>query len=292
MRPLATLSVLLASTFAFAQSPAEKAATLEFVHSLYDPVTGGYRVTRNGKPSLRACNGAAKAVKYLGGDLPDRAKTAAFVMTCFDPATGGFAEPGSKPDVAITSIGVMAAVELGVPKDKFARAMAYLQSNAKTFEDVRIGAAAVEAWGVKDCPFDLKPWLATAREFGIQKGLDPKDGGARLIGSLVAMQMRLKQPVHAPVSPRKFLPEGQREDGGWGKAGEVGSDAETTYRVMRACRLLYEKPTNSVKVREFFAKCRNADGGYGTKPGEPSSLSGVYYAAVVGHWLDELDKVK
>lgn len=290
MRLFVSFFVLLVPTFAAAQTPAEKAATLKFVGSLYDPTTGGYKVTPDGKPSLRACNGAAKAVKYLGGELPDRAKTAAFVMSCYDPATGAFAEPGGKPDVAITSIGVMAAVELGVPKEKYAKAVDYLKANAKTFEDVRIGAAAVEAWGVKDCPFDLTPWLNVARDFGTQKGLDPKNGGARFVGSLVAMQLRLKQPVHSPVDPRKFLREGQRDDGGWGKVGEAGSDAETTYRVMRACALLYEKPRDPAKAREFFAKCRNADGGYGTKPGEASSLSGVYYAAIVGHWLDELDK--
>ena len=77
-----------------------------------------------------------------------RTKTehAAFVLTCFDPKTGGFAEPGGKPDVPTTSIGVMAAAELGIPKEKYAKSMDYLKENAKTFEEVRIGAAAVEAW--------------------------------------------------------------------------------------------------------------------------------------------------
>ena len=84
------------------------------------------------------------------------------MLKCYDPKTGGFAEPGGKPDVTITSIGVMAAMELGIPKEKFAKAMDYLKENAKTFEDVRIGAAAVEAWGVKDCPFKFDEWMKIA----------------------------------------------------------------------------------------------------------------------------------
>jgi hypothetical protein len=169
--------------------------------------------------------------------------------------------------------------------------MDYLKANAKTFEDVRIAGAAVEAWGVKHCPFDLRPWLDLAREFGLQKCLDAKNGGARTIGSIVALQLRLGKPVEVPVDAMKFLRDGQREDGGWGKAGEAGSDAETTYRVMRAFILLNEAPPRDlVKVRDFVKKCRNADGGYGVKPGEPSTLSGVYYAVVVGRWIAHLGK--
>ena len=116
------------------------------------------------KPMLRATNGAVRALKYLGFPLlnTEREKHAAFVLKCYDPKTGAFAEPGGKPDVAITSIGVMAAMELGIPKEKFAKAMDYLKENAKTFEEVRIAAAAVEAWGVKDCPFKLDEWFKIA----------------------------------------------------------------------------------------------------------------------------------
>src|SRR5947208_3904058 len=197
MRFLPALLVLLAPAAA-AQRPAEKSATLKFVASLYDPATGGYKVTPDGKPSLRACNGAAKAVKYLGGELPDRAKTAAFVMSCYNPATGAFAEPGAKPDVAVTSIGVMAAIELGVPKEKFAKAMDYLKANAKTFEDVRIAAAAAEAWGVKDCPFDLAPWFKVGSNELLEeyRNPGPPDNRTRRRASAVALVVRLGYPFH------------------------------------------------------------------------------------------------
>ena len=105
------------------------------------------------------------------------------MLSCYDPKTGAFAEPGGKPDVTITSIGVMAAAELGIPHEKYAKAMDYLKENAKTFEEVRIGAAAVEAWGVKDCPFKLDEWFEIARkEFAERNGEPAGDGGARAIG--------------------------------------------------------------------------------------------------------------
>ena len=83
------------------------------------------------------------------------------------------------------------------------------------------------------------------------------------------------------------LQAGQRPDGGFGKAGEKGSDGETTYRVMRAFHLLKENPKDVAKLKGFFAKCHNADGGYGVAPGQPSTVSGTYYAAAVSRWLQE-----
>src|SRR5438093_1006298 len=80
-----------------------------------------------------------------------------------------------------------------LPSVSFAQTeeMVYRKENATTFEEVRIGAAAVEAWGVKDCPFDLKPWQEIA-----VKDVNPKlpainNGGARVIGSVTAFTLRL-----------------------------------------------------------------------------------------------------
>ncbi|MGO9416384.1 MAG: prenyltransferase/squalene oxidase repeat-containing protein [Syntrophobacteraceae bacterium] len=47
-----------------------------------------------------------------------------------------------------------------------------------------------------------------------------------------------------------------------------------------------EKP-DAAKLRAFVAKCRNADGGYGVMPGQKSTGSGTYFAAIILHWLDE-----
>ena len=40
-------------------------------------------------------------------------------------------------------------------------------------------------------------------------------------------------------------------------------------------------------VRSFVAKCRNSDGGYAAAPGQPSSVNGTYFAAIILHWLKE-----
>lgn len=289
MRFRLALLVCVVPAVASAQTADERAATIKYALSLRDPATGAYKVTPDGKPSLRACNGAVKAIKYLGGTLPEPGKTAAFVLSCYDPKTGAFAEPGGKPDVAITSIGVMAAVELGIPKEKYAKAMDYLKENAKTFEEVRIGAAAVEAWGVKGAPFDLGPWFSIAEKHFTALGYSPpKEDGARESGSLAAMWLRLGKPVGQYMP--QTLRNGQREDGGWGKGKGKLSDLESTYRVMRALHLLKEKPKDVAALRKFLSSCRNADGGYGVTPGAPSSMSGVYYATIVSKWLDDMEK--
>jgi prenyltransferase beta subunit len=215
-------------------------------------------------------------------------------MSCHDPKTGGFADaPGGKPDVPLTAVGVMAAIELEVPKEKFRKAMDYLKDNAKTFEDVRIGAAAVEAWGVKDCPIDWKPWVPIAIKT-LTTSMDgsggPVGGGAVDCASPLAMLYRLGLRQNKVDREVAYLRDGQWTDGGWIRAGQKSSDLDATYRVMRAFYLLKEKPKDVAKLREFIAKCRNADGGYGVKPGEKSTVGGVYYAAIVTRWLDEMEK--
>ena len=299
------LALLLLPTASFAQTKEmvdeveRKLAAIKFVLSVQNP-DGGFAPNAvpasEGLPSsLRATSAAVRALKYLSGKpakeaVPNADKTAAFVMSCFDPGTGGFADtPKGKPDVTLTSVGVMAAVELEIPKDKFRKAMDYLKKNAKSFEDVRIGAAAVEAWGVKDCPFDLKPWLASAAAQTKDELPGVKDGGARLLGSVAAMTLRLGAPVarQEQLAITDLLQAGQRDDGGWGKKDAKASDLETTYRVMRAFVLLKAKPADAAKLRAFVGKCRNADGGSGTAPGEKSSVGGVYFATIVTKWLDE-----
>lgn len=278
-------SAVVAQTKDIDEAIKARAAAVKWVSAREVP-TGGFALTaKDTKPGLRSTSGAARALRYLGAEVPNKDAHAAFVLSCFDPTTGGFAEPGGKPDVTITAVGVMAAAELGVPKEKYAKAMEYLKANAKSFEDVRIGAAAVEAWGVKDCPFKLDDWfLIAATDAGTKLLASATDGGARDVASVNAMYLRLGK---AGVNTAHILPhlqDGQRADGGWGKKGEKDSDIETTYRVMRAFYLLNEQPKNLPKLREFVARHQNADGGYATKPGGASSMSGAYYAAIVSNW--------
>jgi hypothetical protein len=302
--------LLLFPTISFAQTKEmvesverklAKQRTAKWILELEAPEGGFYLAPRDPKsdaapkPLLRATNGAVRALKYLGSPLlaSENEKHAKFVLRCYDPKTGAFAELGGKPDVAITSIGVMAAAELGIPHEKYAKAMDYLKANARTFEEVRIGAAAVEAWGVKDCPFDMKPWLAImAKDVGGK--LPPiQSGGARVLGSVTAFTLRLgiQQPSDTP--PEKLaaaMDRGQLPDGGWAREGAKDSDVESTYRVMRAYMLLKQKPKDVNKLRAFIESHRNEDNGYATRPGDKSTMSGVYYASIVTHWLDEMEK--
>ena len=280
---LTTLALLIAAT-----APAQEAKpeTVKYVLALQDPATGGFKVTPAGKPSLRACNGGVKALKALGQPVPEFDKVKAFVTSCYDAKAGTFAEPGGKPDVAINAVGVMIALDLGLPREKFAGAMTYLKDNAKSFEEVRIAAAAVEAWGVADCPFSLDGWLKTAA--------DTTATDARTAASVLAMCLRLGKPSPNGVVQLAAITGGQNADGGWGVAGAAGSDLETCYRVVRALRLARADGRTATaelaRVRTFLAKCQNPDGGYGVKPGEPSSMSGVYYAVVIEKFLGDLAK--
>jgi prenyltransferase beta subunit len=314
MRSMLSLLVLFIPSFALAQAPdsaARKKETLKWTLELQDP-NGGFYMTakepgKEAKPGLRATSAAVRAIKYLGAEIPNKEKHTAFVLSCFDPKSGGFSEPGGKPDVAVTSIGVMAAAELGIPKEKYAKAMDYLKENAKTFEDVRIGAAAVEAWGVKDCPFKLNEWEKIGfgfmkENFRDLKDLNPNnvsdilgDGVSRNIGSYVAFALRLglidsEQQKKSAFFNNLSLKGGQRSDGGWNKRGEEDSDIESTYRVMRALMLLKTSPRDMKALRKFIESHRNKDGGYATKPGDNSSAGGTYYAVIILKWLDEMEK--
>lgn len=280
MRHLVLTIAFLLPSFAAAQTP----TALKYVAGLQDADTGAFKLNAKAQPSLRATSAAVRATKYLGGELAHKDKAAAFVLSCYDPATGGFHEPDGKPDVAVTSVGVMAAVELGVPEAKFPKAVEYLRTNTKTFEDVRIAAAALEALQKK--PDWADAWIKVADAQLNNDGTAGKgDGLARESASVAAMKLRLGYPVANKAKVLDAIKAGQRPDGGWGKADAKTSDGETTYRVMRALMLAKEKPRDADKLRAFVAACRNADGGYGTAPGEASSVSGVYYQAIVAKWL-------
>ncbi len=302
MRVRAALLVLFAlPSPAFAQTREaqdaleSRLATLRYVTAMQAANGGFAPAAGDPRPAatLRATSAAVQAVKHLGGTVPNPERVAAFVTSCFDPKSGGFADtPGGAVDAATTAVGVMAAVETGVPRETFARAMTYLVVNAKTWEEVRIGAAAVGAWGVKACPFKLDPWFALADAERGRKPADAKDGGARAVASWAAMVLRLGRDIQGEADVRAYLHAGQRADGAFGKAGEKGSDLETTYRVTRAFYLMRVPPKDAAALRAFVGKCRNADGGYGVAPGTPSTAAGTYYAARVAEWLAALDGIK
>ena len=179
----------------------------------------------------------------------------------------------------------MALVELKMPLEKYRdAALRYLGENAKTFEDIRIAAAGLEAAGKK--PPQADSWLKQVADMRNAQGLYGEgDGRARDTGSAVVVVLRLGSKVDNSDRVLKALKAGQRRDGGFGKVGTAGSDLETTYRVMRAFMMLKDRPSDVNGLRRFIARCRNTDGGYGVAPGQPSTVGGAYFAAIIRHWL-------
>jgi hypothetical protein len=56
---------------------------------------------------------------------------------------------------------------------------------------------------------------------------------------------------------------------------------------MRAFVMLKARPADVAKCRAFIASCRNEDGSYSVRPGQPGSMSGTYFASIILHWLDK-----
>ena len=268
--------------------------TIAYVQSL-QTAPGGFRTYDPKKntvlvlPTLRSTSSAVRALRYLGGDLSNKNACIKFVESCYDAESGGFSDtPKGTPDVFSTAVGLMAVAELKMPTEKYADgASKYLSENAKTFEDIRIAVAGFEA--IKKKAPKSNAWTIDVLKLQNQEGTFGKDLAIpRETASGVVTLLRLDAKLSMLGGYIKLLNDGQRQNGGWGKAdSEIASDLETTYRVMRCYVMLKAKPGNVEGVRSFVAKCRNADGGYGVAPGQPSSVNGTYFAAIITHWLKE-----
>jgi hypothetical protein len=163
--------------------------------------------------------------------------------------------------------------------------MAYLGKHVKNFEDIRIAVAGLEA--ISKLPPQAVEWSAQLRRMRNEDGTYGKgDGTARATGGAVVAVLRLGGKVEDPQGVLRALDAGQRKDGGFGQEGADGSDLETTYRVLRAYVMLRARPRGADRCREFVARCRNRDGGYGVRPGQASGAAGTYFASIILHWLD------
>jgi prenyltransferase beta subunit len=288
MNRIAIAALLVVCVPLHAQQADSKKQTIAYVRNLQTE-DGGFRPTAKGPPSLRATSAAVRALHYLEGDVPNRDAAAKFVASCFDKETGGFADtPGGKVDVFSTSVGLMAVVALKMPTDPYAApAGRYLSDHAKGFEDIRIAVAGFEA--IESSPAKSAQWLQEV--FDMQNGdgtFGSGDGQARDTGGAVVAMMRMGLKIPRPDPILAALRAGQRPDGGFGKA-DAASDLESSYRILRCFAMLKAQPKNVDGLRSFLAKCRNEDGGYGVSPGQASNVGGVYYAAIIEHWLARRD---
>ena len=267
--------------------------TADFVQSL-QASSGGFMLAPR-KPDLapiidlRTTSAAVRTLHYLGAEIPNKPACVKYVDACYDPKTGGFSElPAGKPDVFSTAVGLMAISELKMPRDKYAAgAMKYLSENVKSFEDIRIAVAGLEA--IQQKSPQTGAWIQDVKRLQNQDGtFGEGPGQARATGGSVAALLRLGAKPAQTDAILKVLKAGQRRNGGYGKGdSDLAADLETTYRVMRCFVMLKARPDNVEGIRSFVAKCRNEDGGYGVAPGQPSTVNGTYYAAVILQWLKQ-----
>lgn len=291
-KALACWMMLGAVWLVHAEDPTGNAQTIEFVRKLQTP-GGGFWAMPPGPtlrivPTLKATSAAVRALHYLGGKIPDPEAAKAYVAKCYDAKSGGFGDtPGATPDVATTAVGIMAVRELGMAAEPYAEGVTkYLTDNAKSLEDIRIAVAGLERLERKSPKSDA--WLADVKKAQNADGTFGAGlGQARDTGGAAVILLRLGQTLDKRDNVLRTLREGQRDSGGFGKAdSELEADLETSYRVMRCFMMLKEKPARVEGLRTYVAKCRNADGGYGMAPGEPSNVGATYFATIVRKWLD------
>jgi prenyltransferase beta subunit len=290
----ALLLIFLFCPTAQAQPADEKQATIRFLQNLQTP-SGGFlagpenpKIKRPTVPSLRATNAALRALKYFDGQPRDLKAAGRFIESCFDKSSGGFGDrPGAQPDAMTTAVGIMAVVEANLPTEPYADAVVkYLGEHARTFEEVRLAAAGLEAIGKPSPKAD--DWLKQIAAMQNPDGsFGHGKGAARDTGSAAAAILRLGGKLEHPDRVIAIMKEGQRSDGAYGKEDVETSDLESSYRIIRSLHMFKEMPAHPNRVRAFIANCRNADGGYGVTPGQLSSAGGIYFAAIILHWLDE-----
>ena len=250
---------------------------------------GGFGTSASDRASdLGATTTALRALKYLHPEARPRNRESPkeFVLKCYHPETGSFSlKPGQEHDVRSTAMGLMAMAELKMPVANYAKAIdQYFATRANSLPDIYIATAALHS---AELPASkAAEWIAS---YEATRGEGGRYGNAVVeTAGAVNTILRLGGSLQNRAATAAYIRASQLEDGGFAKPGS-GSDLATTYRMMRALWMLKERP-NLERCRGFLARCRNDDGGYGVEPGKPSSVSATYYAAIVLHWLEELER--
>src|SRR5205809_1015219 len=133
---------LISGSNLLAQQTPQNQATIAYVHSLARP-DGGYAAdAKTAQSNLTAVTAAIRALKYFGDKPANAEATGKFVASCHDPATGGFGDaPGKPPTAIFTAHGIMDAIDLNLPVDRYRdRAIKFMSDNAKALEDIRVVA--------------------------------------------------------------------------------------------------------------------------------------------------------
>ena len=241
-----------------------------------------------GQPSsLGATNSGLRVLKHVGGSVPDVLALRRITSSRAGSPGGGFAPtPGGKPDVVTTAIGLMAASELKISdSDMIREAVAYLGKNARSFEEVRMAAAGLEAIGVTSP--DAPRWLHQIQGMRNPDGTFGT-GPARpfATGGSAAAILRLGYPLDHRDAVVKAIKAGQRPEGGWSK-DDGPPDLSSSYRIMRAMFMLHERPDID-RLLAFVARCRKSDGSYSATPDGEGNLGGTYLGTIIIYWSRQL----
>src|SRR4051812_15743133 len=150
---LASWAIVLAPG-ARAQSGDDLARTAAYIAAFQNP-DGGFGARAGGPSSLPTTSTAIRVLKNVGGSIPDVLACIKYVGSCRDGESGGFAPtPGGRPDVRTTAVGLMAAAELKIAdREMIEGAVKYFSQHVKSFEDIRIAVAGLEAAGSKSPDF-------------------------------------------------------------------------------------------------------------------------------------------
>jgi poly(3-hydroxybutyrate) depolymerase len=275
--------VILSALVARAQTPQEMAQTARYLAAFQNP-EGGFAGQVGGESSLGSTSSVVRSLKNVAGSIPDVPKCIAYVKSCRDAASGGFApKPGGTPDVRTTAVALMAVGELKVADEETVKgAVEYLSKNAKSFEDIRIAVAGLEAVNAKSPEFPA--WTKQVNADRNADGTWGTNGGqARATGSAAVALLRMGAELDKKDAVLAALRASQRPDGGWSKDGGT-SDFETTYRVMRGFFMMKESPDLD-RVRSYVARHRQSDGGYSSTPGGTADIGGTYFATTVNRWV-------
>jgi pimeloyl-ACP methyl ester carboxylesterase/prenyltransferase beta subunit len=266
-----------------AQTPADMAQTAAWLAEFQNS-DGGFTPIAGGASTLGATSSAIRSLKYVGGSIRDVPGCIGFVKSCRDAASGGFAQiPGGKTDVSTTAIGLMALAELKVADDASTQAaIGYFSKNVKSFEEIRIAVAGLEAVEAKSP--DFPAWIQQVEADRKPDGTWGEGAGrSRATGGAAVALLRMGVELEKKATVLAGLREGQRPDGGWAD-GDKPSDLGSSYRIMRCFFMLKEKPDDLDGLLRFVARHRQADGGYGQGASAPSDLSSTYYATIMTRW--------
>jgi hypothetical protein len=276
-----------------AQAPTEeqRKQTVRYLQGLLQS-DGSYKPSSvSTAGDLNATSSALRAIKYHGGKPNHLDASTKFIRSCLNANHGTFAPtPNGTADVRTTALGLMAvasAESVEAARQVADKSLVYFAGNAKTFEDIRIAAAGIDTVQARTPKAD--EWIAEINKRRNADGTYGKDASlARETGGSVAAILRLGGTIEKNDAVIKAIRDYQLPDGGWSKDG-VSSDLETSYRVLRALYMLKVKP-DAAKLRAFVAKCRLEDGSYAVSPGGAGTVSATYFAGILLHWLDDLDK--